>query len=181
MSSDTGALELIRNIILADKIYKNIKKNIPFVYIRNGLCYDAAYPLEFSENDLKPSCINCLTHMSESQFCESCLYRQGITKKSKCRTKSAIRNILNADELSRKFYENIDFAYYYEGFWYNGSFPLKFATNHLHETGPLECENCRELGSDTYGNFQNYCLNCSELYAYNSKYEKSYIKDSGDH
>jgi hypothetical protein len=59
-------------------------------------------------------------------------------------------------------YRNGKPAYYsYDEELYCGTFPEKWAQNHLPDTGPKECKNCVHYGSWN-GVFLGYCTNCSQ-------------------
>ena len=56
--------------------------------------------------------------------------------------------------------------YSYQGELYIKQFPKMWATSHVPETGPAECENCNFYGSWN-GVFIGYCMNCAEyVYEY---------------
>ena len=51
--------------------------------------------------------------------------------------------------------------YSYRGQLYINQFPQMWATSHVAETGPEECENCAFYGSWN-GVFIGYCMNCAK-------------------
>lgn len=53
--------------------------------------------------------------------------------------------------------------YSYDGKFYTGTFPYKWATYHLSDTGPKECHNCDYYGSWN-GVFIGYCCDCARKY-----------------
>lgn len=64
--------------------------------------------------------------------------------------------------------EIIDYGdyYSYQGELYIKQFPKMWATSHVPETGPGECENCNFYGSWN-GVFIGYCMNCADyVYEY---------------
>jgi len=61
----------------------------------------------------------------------------------------------------REFYRRGKLAYYVlNGIMYAGTFPKTWARDHAPETGPKDCENCRENGCWN-GVFMLYCANCA--------------------
>jgi len=69
-------------------------------------------------------------------------------------------------ELGTDFVKN----YKYKGIVYAGQFPVEWALDHLPDTGPDECGNCRFYGSIHYCGridgkmFLGYCANCAKVY-----------------
>ena len=72
--------------------------------------------------------------------------------------KNLIINSITMHKHMPKFYD-------YNGQKYSICFPIEWATNHLEQTGPVECMNCLHYGC-TYDVFTTYCINC-QVYEYN--------------
>lgn len=71
-------------------------------------------------------------------------------------------------------------AYYsYDEELYCGTFPEKWAKNHLPGTGPKDCRNCAHFGSWN-GVFLGYCANCAE-YEYNGERGRGLIDVGTEH
>ena len=64
-------------------------------------------------------------------------------------------------------------TYLYQGIWYYIGFPVEWATSHLPETGPDQCDNCAHFGMYN-GNFIGYCSNCAH-YIYNGTRGRGFI------
>lgn len=63
--------------------------------------------------------------------------------------------------------------YEYEGQNYAPSFPIDWASDHMPNTGPGECKNCKYFGS--WENiFMGYCANCAN-YIYEGERGKGFI------
>ena len=70
----------------------------------------------------------------------------------------------NALEIRSSFRGCVRTYYSYDDELYAGTFPEEWAKDHAPETGPKECENCRDHGFWN-GVFMLYCANCA-IYVY---------------
>ena len=68
---------------------------------------------------------------------------------------------------------NDGFYYAHEGIIYIGTFPEEWATNHIEDTGPHDCENCVYFGT-VKNVFIGYCANCAD-YIYEGSRGKGFI------
>ena len=69
--------------------------------------------------------------------------------------------------------------YSYRGQLYINQFPKMWATSHVQETGPEECENCAFYGSWN-GVFIGYCMNCAE-YIYEFQRGHGFVEHGEEH
>lgn len=54
--------------------------------------------------------------------------------------------------------------YTIDGIQYDIQFPKEWAINHMPNSGPLQCNDCRKYGKNNNNSFVSYCLDCIVKY-----------------